>query len=147
MFEKLGLFYNVFRQGQAVADAVKLKNKQMLGNLIAVLLGSVFSIGKLYGYDFHISPDDLTHIGAVAAIGFGLFNSAATVASSDKIGLPAKPEQNSASNTVSGTPVPILPEPPAPEPVQPDPHTAARVGEQFVDSDNPLAGLDTTYRG
>jgi hypothetical protein len=123
MFEKLGLFYNVFRQGQAVADAAKLKNKQLLGNLIAVLLGSIFTIGKLYGYDFHLSPEDLTHIGAVAAIGFGLFNGAATVASSDKVGLPPKPQQNSTSDSVSGTPVPVISEPAAPEPVQQQPVT------------------------
>lgn len=147
MFEKLGLFYNVFRQGQAVADAVKLKNKQVLGNAIAVVLGSIFAIGKLYGVDFHLSPDDLNHIGAVAAIGFGLFNGAATVASSDKVGLPSKPQQNSPGNTGSGTPVPVIPEPAASEPVQPQSDTAARDGYQFVDSDNPLAGLDTTYRG
>ncbi|MDY7537629.1 hypothetical protein QN372_00555 [Undibacterium sp. RTI2.1] len=90
MFEKLGLFYNVFRQGQAVADAAKLKNKQLLASALAIFLATVVGIGKQYGYDFHLSSSDLNSIAGFGAVLFGLFNVGATVASSDKIGLPAK---------------------------------------------------------
>ncbi|MFZ6653780.1 hypothetical protein [Undibacterium sp. TJN19] len=136
MFEKIGLFYNVFRQGQAVTDAAKLKNKQVLANTLAVLLTTAYAIGKNYGYDFHLSDEDLTHIAAVAAVVFGLFNVGATTASTDKIGLlPARQslaEQQQAMSDVAAV------EPAKPLFFQP--------GSAMADSDNPLAGLDTTYR-
>ncbi|MFZ6726148.1 hypothetical protein ACO0K2_11705 [Undibacterium sp. MH2W] len=114
MFEKFGLFYNVFRQGQAVADAAKLKNKQLLANTLAVLLTSIVGVGKMYGYDFHLTTDDLNSIAGVGAVVFGLFNAGATVASSDKIGLPAKQ-----SDPASEQPMPAVQEVVrAPKPVQ-----------------------------
>jgi len=118
MFEKLGMFYNVFRQGQAVADAAKLKNKQLLANTLAVLLASIVGVGKMYGYDFHLTPDDLNSIAGVGAVVFGLFNAGATVASSDKIGLPAKQSDSASESPVSAVSEAVR----VAQPVQPEPN-------------------------
>ena len=107
MFEKLGMFYNVFRQGQAVADAANLKNKQLLANALAVLLTTAVGAGKLYGYDFHLSPDDLNSIAGVGAVVFGLFNAGATVASSNKIGLPPRQLDPAIESAVPAVAAPV----------------------------------------
>ncbi|MFZ6773018.1 hypothetical protein ACO0LB_09930 [Undibacterium sp. SXout7W] len=116
MFERLSSFYNVFRAGQSVADAVKLKNKQLILNALVALFSGVIGIGKIYGYDFHLTPDDITHIAGVGAVLIGLFNAGATVASTDKIGiLPARQpdpaEQPAVPDVVTTTsPEPVLSE-------------------------------------
>lgn len=103
MFEKLGLFFDVFRKGEAVADAVKLKNKQNFANAVAALLGVCLTISVSFGYRIPLTPDDLHYVAGFCAVLFGLFNGAATIASTDKIGiLPAKQPDTASEQTVSG---------------------------------------------
>ncbi len=93
MFEKLKVFLSLFRQGEAVVEAAKLKNKQLLANAITVLLGSILIIAKGFGHELPFSNDDLVTIGGFIAIALCLFNGAATVITSEKVGLPAQPSE------------------------------------------------------
>ena len=132
MFKKFGAFYNVFRAGQSVADAVGLKNKQNMGNAFAAFLGAAVIAGRLYGIDFGISDEELVVLGSAAATLYGLFNVGATTASTDKIGLVrAKPPVPPAQATADGGLQPVSD--------TADPSATAGGG--------PLDGLDTTYIG
>lgn len=136
MFKRLGAFYDVFRKGQAVADVVGLKNKQMLAAALASFLGGCTVLAKSYGINLPLDDQDLVYIGGTLAVIFGLFQHGATLASSDKVGLSGKSDSSD--------------EPPMPAPIED--HSAAlqpvsegRSGTE--DSRDVLAGLDTTYRG
>ena len=91
MLDKLKSLYDVFRAGQAVADPLAWKKGQMTGGLIAGFLGACIATAKAFGYDIPLSDSDLLQIGGAVIAVFGLFNAGATVASTDKFGLPAKP--------------------------------------------------------
>lgn len=120
MFEKLSAFYNVFRAGQAVADAYKLHQKQALGNALATLLGGALMILRMKGIDLHVSDQDLVAICMGIASAVSVFNGAAAVAASDRIGiLPARQ-----SDPASQPGVPELAPAESPEPVL-DQHPAA----------------------
>lgn len=140
MFDKLSDFYNVFRAGQSVADAVGLKNKQMIGNAITVLLGALVAVGKLYGIDLHLDDASLVTIGGFVTVLLGLFNVGTTVASTDKIGLlPPKqlPEDFTSPDFGISLPVPKV-------------SLSDNASEQDSESSTAypsLRGLDTTYYG
>jgi hypothetical protein len=90
MFDKIGAAFTVFQKGQIVANPAAWKAGQVGANVLLGFLAALVTLAKTFGYDIHISDQDLVHIaGAVAAI-YGLFNAGVTVASSDKIGLQAK---------------------------------------------------------
>lgn len=139
----IGALWDVFKAGKMVKDAVALKDKQKFAAAFTTVAGLALGYAKVNGYDLPLSNEDLVSLGAAAGVVFGLFNSYATVASTDKVGLLSNKQPDRASES----PMPAVVADEQPAPVQPSPHTAARVGEQFVDSENPLAGLDTTYRG
>jgi hypothetical protein len=139
----LSALWDIFKAGKMVKDAVALKDKQKFAAAFTTVAGLALGYAKAKGYDLPISNEDLIKLGAAASVFFGLFNTYATVASTDKVGLLSNKQPAGASES----PVPAVVEDEPPAPMQPDPHTAARVGEQFVDAENPLAGLDTTYRG
>lgn len=137
MFEKAKSFYAVFTSGQAVVEAVRLKKLQISGGLIAGLLGALIALAKGFGYEIPLTDDQLLQIGGGAAALFGLLNAGATVASTDKFGLPAQSQSDSLSNLPVVEPMPAVPEPASTD-VQP-------VGGPA--GNDPLAGLDTTYIG
>ncbi len=92
MLEKIRAFYNVFRAGQSVANPRALKQAQLATN-IAALLGAVVVLGRLFNYDLHLDDGEIVTLSGAIAIVLGLFNIGATVASTNKIGLPAAPAQ------------------------------------------------------
>lgn len=92
MFESIKYFFTLFNQGKAVVNAAKMKNKQIIGNAVTALLGTVILIAKAFGHDIPLSNDDLVTIGGFIAVALCLFNGTATVITSEKVGLPAKPE-------------------------------------------------------
>lgn len=122
MFEKLKNFYAIFRAGQSVVDAWKVKNYQLLGSYLGAFLGLIVALGKIYGYDFHVSDEDLVAIGGGLAAVASLLHGAATVASTDKIGvLPFKRPDSECEQRVS-----ILAEDEPSESVRSEPKSAVK---------------------
>ena len=95
MIEKLKAFYAVFTAGQMVANPTSWKKKQITGGLIAGFLGAAVSLSKVFGYDIPLSDEQLLQIGGAVIAVFGLFNGAATVVSTDKLGLQPRPDGQS----------------------------------------------------
>jgi hypothetical protein len=92
MFDKISAGLDVFRKGSIVANPTAWKKGQITASMIGAALVAVVVLAKAFGYDIPLSNDDMQQIGSVVLIVFGLFNTAATVVSTDKVGLPAKPE-------------------------------------------------------
>ena len=87
---KLLAAWNVFRKGQVVANPTAWKTGQITGSILAGLLAAVVAGAKAFGYELPVSDDQLLAIGSGIVAVVGLFlNPAATVVSSDKVGLPA----------------------------------------------------------
>jgi len=139
MLDKLQDFYNLFRDGQSVADAVGLKNKQNLANAITVFLGTALAIGKLYGFNLPLDDSSLVSFGGAAAAIWGVFNVGATVASSDKIGLLPSRSGKDIGGTDFGITLPVPTVSETDSPTRNITHSS---------TDYPaLAGLDSTYNG
>jgi hypothetical protein len=89
---KLLAALNVFRKGKVVANPTAWKTGQITGSVLAGLLAAIVAGAKTFGYDLPVSDDQLLAIGSGVVAVVGLFlNPAVTVASSDKVGLPAQP--------------------------------------------------------
>ncbi len=87
---KLLAAWNVFRKGQVVANPTAWKTGQITGSILAGLLAAIVAGAKAFGYELPVSDDQLLAIGSGIVAVVGLFlNPAATVVSSDKVGLPA----------------------------------------------------------
>ena len=87
---KLLAALNVFRKGQVVANPTAWKTGQITGSILAGLLAAIVAGAKAFGYELPVSDDQLLAIGSGIVAVVGLFlNPAATVVSSDKVGLPA----------------------------------------------------------
>ena len=95
MFEKLKAFYSVFTAGQSVVHAVRLKKVQAYGGLFAGFIGAALAVAKGFGYVVPLTDEQVISLGTACAVLFGLFNAGATVASTDKIGLPSLEDQES----------------------------------------------------
>lgn len=90
---KFAAFFDLFRRGSAVADPALWKNRSALALAIAGLLAALVQLAKVYGYEL---PVPLTH-DEIAALAGGIatvIGIVCTFVTSDKVGLPAKPEPN-----------------------------------------------------
>ena len=86
---------DILRQGQAVANPTLWKTHQISVSLLVSFMGSMLLFVKLFlGWEINVSEEDLTTIGSAALVLFGMYNSVVTVASTEKIGLPAKESDN-----------------------------------------------------
>lgn len=140
MFEKLGSFINLFRKGSEVANVEKWKTGGISIAALAAALLALVSFGNSFGLHLQVTADQINGIatGIIAIVGVVL-----PLITSKRAGLlPAKEsdlapvEDHSFSSAVQ----PVA-ETNAPAVVQPQSFPA------IIDSDNPLAGLDTTYVG
>ncbi|MFZ6655948.1 hypothetical protein [Undibacterium sp. TJN19] len=157
----LGKFWDLFKAGKAVKDAVALKDKQKIANGISGVLGTALALALVY---FKIppewvpGPEVITAIGTVIAFfigGSGLLNVGATVASSDKVGLLSNEPANAPiedHSFVDGVPAPDSPEPSSAvlaEPIAVDQASSPQQSRSsgIPDSENIFSGFDTTYSG
>lgn len=139
MFEKLKKFYAVFTAGQSVVNAVRLKKIQAAGGLLAGFLGALIAVAKTYGYDIPLTDEQLFNIGGACIAIFGLFNAGATVASTDKLGLPNRGEQDRYLDILVRPNMPTIPT-----------QSGSTMQHKHNTTDNdsdPLEGLDTTFVG
>lgn len=98
----IGDIIDVFRKGKSLANAAAWKNRAVATDLLAGLLASGLAISAAFGYRLDISDDTLQALaGGIAAVAY-LFSAGLHITTTDKIGLPAKAEDNderlSASN-------------------------------------------------
>jgi hypothetical protein len=91
---KFAAALQALQQGKQLADAVRAKNWQVAFNVGGLLLLSLLNFAPLFGVpiptfllDF-ITPETVNKVGFVIG---GLFNGYMTVATSEKVGLPAAP--------------------------------------------------------
>jgi hypothetical protein len=122
MFEKMGIFFSLFRKGNEIADVEKWKGKQISANSLAALFVVMLELAKAYGYDIPISEVDLLKLAGGVIV---IVNTVLTCITSKRAGLPAKePAQPEPARPV---PAPVYPAPeqpaaapvPAPAPAQP----------------------------
>jgi len=96
MMKKLLAFFSVLKKGRQVANPAAWKAGQITGSVLAGLLGAVVALAKVYGYELPLNDEQLLAIGSAIVAIVGLFLSPAiTVASTEKVGLPAKTESGS----------------------------------------------------
>jgi hypothetical protein len=92
---KLLAALNIFRKGQVVVNPTAWKNGQITGSVLAGFFAALIGGAKAFGYNLPVSDDQLLAIGSgIVAIGGLLINPAVTIASSDKVGLPASNTTN-----------------------------------------------------
>lgn len=79
--------FRVLRAGEELANAETWKKRQVLVNALTVLLSSGLAVAAAYGHAVAIDADGVASIaGAIAAL-VGVFNTWATVSTTERIGL------------------------------------------------------------
>lgn len=89
---KLVHILNLFRKGYAVANPEAWKNGQITANLLASVFVSAVAVAEAFGFILPFSNEEALTLAGAVLIVVGLFNPIATVVSSPKVGLPAKPQ-------------------------------------------------------
>jgi hypothetical protein len=92
---KLFAFISVLRKGKAVANPSAWKAGQVTGSVVAGLLASIVVLAKAFGYELPLTDEEILAIGSSIVAIVGLFISPAlTVATTEKICLPAESKDN-----------------------------------------------------
>lgn len=98
---------SAFRAGRELANAETWKKRQVLVNaLVAVITFSV-ALAAFFGHPVNLDSQDVQAISAAVAALVGLFNGAATVATTTRIGMPSKaddPPDTKTSGDAAGEP-------------------------------------------
>ena len=96
---KITAMFNLFRKGQIVANPEARKNGQITVNVLSAAILALLTVAQVFGssYPAVLPIVSLLQIHALDIAGViilvnGLFNPIATVVSSTKVGLRAKPE-------------------------------------------------------
>jgi hypothetical protein len=121
-------FFDAFQAGKVLANAATWKNAQLLGSKLAIFLGALLPIANAFGYFPELTVQDTVTIAGAVVVVAGMFNGAATVVSTDKIGLRGLPvaRPDSGRKTTVAEPVhtrssePVESPPVDPRPVDPD---------------------------
>lgn len=141
MFEKIGAVINLFRKGNEVRNVELWKTGGISVAALGGFLVAVVQFGDAFGVHVDITAEQANGVatGIIAVVGIVL-----PLITSKRVGiLPAKDGNKAPIEDHSGIGgVPTVAEAAAPAYVQPVDTTPA-----IYDSENPLAGLDTTYRG
>ena len=87
MFKKIKAGWRVLQAGQVVLNPTAWKKGQIGANAVAGLLVALVAAAEAFGYEVPISGEG---VDAVAAGLFVVGNVVCTLASSDKVGVPAK---------------------------------------------------------
>ena len=88
----IGDIVDVFRKGKSVANPALWKNLGATTAAIAGLASSALAVAAAFGYRIDLSDDAVQALAGGIAGALFLFNGGLHVATSDKVGLPAKPE-------------------------------------------------------
>lgn len=91
--------FSVFRAGKELANAETWKKRQVLVNALVALLTAGVAIAAAFGYPLNLDSQDVQTIAAAIAALVGVFNGAATVATTTRIGLPPKANDSPGDGT------------------------------------------------
>lgn len=86
---KISALWALFRQGQSVADPKLWKERQITATALGGVLLAVVNVSHAFGFEI---PLDMEAANAIGAGAIALVNCVLTLATSDKVGLPPKPE-------------------------------------------------------
>lgn len=90
--EKITSLFALFRQGQAVADPKAWKERQITATILGGVILALVNVAAAFGYALPIDPATANAIGGGV---LAVVNLVLTLATSDKVGLPPKPEAGS----------------------------------------------------
>lgn len=82
--------FQAFRAGQQLANSTTWKNVQLRTSLLVVVISTAIGAAALLGYRIELTADEITSIAVVIGIIGGLCNGGVTVATTTRIGLPDK---------------------------------------------------------
>jgi hypothetical protein len=139
MFEKINAIINLFRKGSEVSNVELWKSGGISIAALAAAMGAALQFGNAFGLHLSITPEQLNGlaIGVISLVGVVL-----PVITSKRAGLlPAKTNQPAPIEDHSfSDSLPTVSALVATTTLQHQSHATV------INSDNPLAGLDTTFR-
>ena len=92
----IGDIFRVLRAGVELSNAEVWKKRQVLVNALAALLGALAALAAAFGHPLAIDQDGISALAAGIAAAVGVFNGWATVATTTRIGLPARGDDSAA---------------------------------------------------
>jgi hypothetical protein len=88
---KLIALLDLFRKGNAVADQALWKNRQIKATLLLPTFGALIAVLRAFGLEVPLDDTQITQLVTGLVV---LLNLVLTLTSSDKVGLPAKPDRD-----------------------------------------------------
>jgi hypothetical protein len=88
MIHKVTSALTVLRRGQMVANPETWKNRQIAVTAVSALVAAVFGLAEVFGYGVPIDKESLDGIAAGIVTLVLMFNGWATIATTEKVGLP-----------------------------------------------------------
>jgi len=85
----IGDIFRVLRAGVELSNAEVWKKRQVLVNALAALLAALAGLASAFGHPLAIDQDGIGALAAGIAAAVGVFNGWATVATTQRIGLPS----------------------------------------------------------
>ena len=101
--------FRAFRAGQELANAETWKKRQVLVNALVALLTAGMALAAAFGHPLNLDAQGVQAIAAAVAALVGLFNGAATVATTSRIGLPRKADDPPGPGSDGGDPLRLDP--------------------------------------
>lgn len=86
MINELKAFFELFKQGNELANAAAWKNRQIAGNAVVSMLSAAVVISGGFGYSIPIDDATINAAGAGVAALVTLANAVLTVITSKKVG-------------------------------------------------------------
>lgn len=84
--------FSAMRAGKELANAETWKKAQVRTSLLVALLSAGVGLAKAFGLDIPLTAEEINAIAVVVGLIGGMFMGVATLVSTTRIGLPAKPE-------------------------------------------------------
>ena len=91
---KLLALLDLFRKGNAVADPALWKSRQIKATLLLPTFGALVAVLRAFGLEVPLDDTQITQLVTGLVV---LLNLVLTVSTTDKVGLPAKPERDTPS--------------------------------------------------
>lgn len=88
----IGDAIDVFRKGKTVANPVLWKNVGATASLLAGLITSALAVAAAFGYRLDVDSDLVEALASGVAAALFLLSGGLHITTSDKVGLPPKPE-------------------------------------------------------
>ena len=88
---KLLALLDLFRKGNAVADPALWKSRQIKATLLLPVFGALIAVLRAFGLEVPLDDAKITQLVTGLVV---LINCLLTVSTTDKVGLPAKPDRD-----------------------------------------------------